>query len=589
MSWARGEGVPARLPNAIRHRRGVAGLERIWLKQYEAGVPATLSYPSVPVHHFLEENARRFPGNTAVLLVGKQFSAAFTYRRIDALANRFANALIWLGVRPGDRVAIQLPNFPQFVVGFYGALKVGAVVVPVNPLYKVHDLETVLKNSGARVILTLPRFVPNLSEVLAKTAIESIVTTDVYDLFPFPWKQLAWLRMRKEPRPSGVLQFSALLRTASPRPSGVPVRPDDLALLQYTGGTTGVPKGAMLSHRNLVANFLQQRNWFPDLKEGEERFLSVAPFFHVYGLTVALNIAISTASTVICVVMALFDTKLVAEMIARHRPTIFPGLPAMYVLLNHLKDVQQYNLRSIRVWSSGSAPLPAEVQTQFERLTGASVVEGYGLSEASPGTHANPIYGKHKLGSIGLPLPDTDARIVDPETGQREVPVGEVGELVIRGPQVMQGYWQAPEETAGVLRDGWLLTGDLARMDEEGYFFIVDRKKDVVIVGGLKVFPREIEEVLHEHSKVKEAAVTGVPHRVRGELLLAQVVLKDGVTDDPSSVRRELLDFLRQRLVSYKVPRRIEIVPELPKTATFKVLRREIRETATARSDDEAE
>ncbi len=564
-------------------------MERIWLKHYEAGVPATLSYPSVPVHHFIEENARRFPSHTAVLLVGKQFSARFSYRRIDALANRFANALIWLGVRPGDRVAIQLPNFPQFVVGFYGALKAGAVVVPVNPLYKMHDLETVLKNSEARVILTLPRFVPALSEVLAKTAIESIVATDAYDLFPFPWKPLAWLRMRKEPRPRGVLKFAALLRSASSRSPGVPVGPDDLALLQYTGGTTGVPKGAMLNHHNLVANFMQMRSWLTDLKEGQERFLSVAPFFHVYGLTVGLNVTIGIASTVICVIMGLFDTKLVAEMIARYRPTIFPGLPAMYVLLNHLKDIQKYNLRSVRVCVSGSAPLPAEVQAEFERLTGATVVEGYGLSEASPGTHVNPIYAKRKAGSIGLPLPDTDARIVDAETGEREMPVGEVGELVIRGPQVMQGYWHAPEETAGVLRDGWLHTGDLARMDEEGYFLIVDRKKDVVNVGGLKVFPREIEEVLHEHPKVKEAAVTGVPHRVRGELLLAQVVLKDGVPDDPSKVRRELLDYLRQRLVPYKVPRRIEIVPELPKTATFKVLRREIREAAAARADDESE
>jgi len=546
-------------------------LERIWLKQYEAGVPATLSYPSVPVHHFLEENARRFPRHAAVLLAAMQFSSILTYREVDALANRFANALIWLGIKPGDRVAIQLPNFPQFVVGFYGALKAGAVVVPVNPLYKVHDLETVLKDSGARVILTLSRFVPNLSEVVAKTAIESIVVTEPYDHFRFPWKQLAWFRMRKEPRPRGVLKYAALLRSAPARPSGVRVGPDDLAVLQYTGGTTGVPKGAVLTHHNLVANFIQMRSWLTDLREGEERFLSVAPFFHVYGLTVALNVAISIASTVICVIMGLFDTRTVAEMIARHRPTIFPGVPAMYVAINHLKDVKKYNLRSIRVCVSGSAPLPAEVQAEFERLTGATVVEGYGLSEASPGTHVNPIYAQRKVGSIGLPLPDTDARNVDAETG----------------PQVMQGYWHQPEETAAALRNGWLYTGDIARMDEEGYFFIVDRKKDVVNVGGLKVFPREIEEVLHEHPKVKEAAVAGVVHRVRGELLVAQVVLKDGVADDPRQVRRELLEYSKQRLAPYKVPRRIEIVPALPKTAAFKVLRREIREAAAARADDE--
>ena len=563
-------------------------MERIWLKHYEAGVPATLSYPKVPVYHFLEENARQFPHHAAVLVAAKNFSSVLTYRRIEHLANRFANGLIWLGIKPGDRVAVQLPNLPQFIVGFYGALKAGAVIVPTNPLYKAHDLSTVLKDSGARAILTLPRFMPALGEVVAGTGLESIIVTEPYDFFPFPWKQLAWWRFRKELRPAGGLRLPVLLRSASPRPPGVKVAPDDLAVLQYTGGTTGVPKGAMLTHRNLVANFTQMRSWLTDLKEGEERFLSVAPFFHVYGLTVGLNVAISIASTVICVMMGLFDTRLVAQQIARHRPTIFPGVPAMYLAINQLKEVQQYNLNSIRVCVSGSAPLPLEVQTQFERLTGAKVVEGYGLSEASPGTHVNPIYGQRKVGSIGLPLPDTEARIVDTETGERELPVGEAGELVIRGPQVMKGYWSAPEETAATLRGGWLHTGDIARMDDDGYFFIVDRKKDLVIVGGLKVYPREIEEMLHGHPKVKEAAVAGVSHRVRGELLVAQVVLKDGVADDPRAVRRELVEFLKERLAPYKVPRRIEIASALPKTAVGKVLRREIREAVAARADDDA-
>jgi long-chain acyl-CoA synthetase len=563
-------------------------MDRIWLKSYEAGVPTTLSYPKVPVHHFLEENARRFPEHAAVLLAWTKFTSTLTYRQVDQLANRFANALIWLGVRPGDRVAIQLPNFPQWVIGFYGALKAGATVVPTNPLYKTRDLETVLRDSGARYILTLSRFVPNLSEVVGKTSIESIITTEPYDYFPFPWKQLAWFRTRKEPRPRGVLRLPALLRSASPKAPGVSVSPDDLAILQYTGGTTGVPKGAMLTHRNLVANFTQMRSWLTDLKEGQERFLSVAPFFHVYGLTVSLNTAIGVASTVICVVMGLWETRLVAEMIARHRPTIFPGVPAMYMAINQLKDVQQYDLKSIKVCVSGSAPMPVEVQNKFEQLTGAKVVEGYGLSEASPGTHVNPVYGRRKVGSIGLPLPDTDVRIVDTETGEREMPIGEVGELVIRGPQVMQGYWNNPAETAAALRDGWLYTGDIARVDEDGYFFIADRKKDMVIVAGFKVFPREIEEVLLEHPKVKEAAVTGVTHKVRGEILVAQVVLKDGAADDPKQVRRELLDYSRQRLAPYKVPRRLEFTSALPKTALGKVLRREIREAVAARADDDA-
>jgi len=563
-------------------------MDRIWLKHYDAGVPTTLSYPKVPVYHFLEENAERFPNHPAVRLAAHNFSAVFTHRQVDRLANRFAHGLIWLGIKPGDRVAVQLPNLPQFIFGFYGALKAGAVVVPVNPLYKAHDLATVLKDSGAKVILTLPRFLPALSEVAAGTGLESIIVTEPYDFFPFPWKQLAWYRLRKEPRTGGGLRLPTLLRSASSRPPGVRVTPDDLAVLQYTGGTTGVPKGAMLTHRNLVANFTQMRSWLTDLKEGEERFLSVAPFFHVYGLTVGLNTAISAAATVICVVMGLFETRLVAEQIARHRPTVFPGVPAMYLAINQLKDVGRYNLHSIRVCVSGSAPLPVEVQTQFERLTGAKVVEGYGLSEASPGTHVNPVYGQRKVGSIGLPLPDTEARIVDAETGEREMPIGEAGELVIRGPQVMQGYWNVPEETAATLRGGWLYTGDIARMDEDGYFFIVDRKKDMVNVGGLKVYPREIEEILHEHPKVKEAAVAGVTHKVRGEVLVAQVVLKDGVAGDPRAVRRELMEFCRQRLAPYKVPRRIEITAALPKTAVGKVLRREVREAVAPRADEDA-
>ena len=562
-------------------------MERIWLKSYEAGVPATVSYPLVPVHHFLEENARRFPRHTAVLLAGPKFSSIITYRQLDALANRFANALLRLGVRRGDRVAIQLPNFPQFVFAFYAVLKAGAAVVPVNPLYKSRDLSLVLRDSGAKVILTLPRFMHILGEVKADTSLESIIVTEPYDYFPPIWKQLAWFRLRGERRPGGGLRLPALVGRESSRPPGLSVVPDDLAVLQYTGGTTGVPKGAMLTHGNLVANFTQMRSWLTDLQEGRERFLSVAPFFHVYGLTVALNVPISVAATVICVVMGLFDTRLVAEQIARHRPTIFPGVPAIYAAINHLKDVQRYDLKSVRVCVSGSAPLPVEVQTQFERLTGATVVEGYGLSEASPGTHVNPVYGRRKVGSIGLPLPDTEARIVDLETGERELPVGEPGELVVRGPQVMRGYWNAPEETAATVRDGWLHTGDIARMDEDGYFFIVDRKKDLVIVGGQNVYPREIEEVLLEHPAVKEAAVTGVTHRVRGELLVAQVVLKDGAGADPSQSRRELMGFLRERLPSYKVPRRIEVVEALPKSAVGKVLRREIREDVGARVDDD--
>ena len=562
-------------------------MERIWLKHYDAGVPTTLEYPKIPLFRLLEESARRFPNRPAVVVAGPAFSFALTFRQVDALANRFANALIALGVAPQDRVALQLPNLPQFIFCFYGALKAGAVAVPVNPLYRGRDLATLLKNSGAKVIVTISRLAPYVGEVIAETSVESIIVTEVYDYFPFVWKLLARFRMRGQKRATAGLRLPDLLRIASPRSPNVAVAPGHLALLQYTGGTTGVPKGAMLTHRNLVANMTQMLSWF-ELHEGEERFLAVVPFFHVYGLTVALNLAISLGSSVICVLMAMFDARLVAQVIARHRPTIFPGAPAVYLAINQLKDVQRYNLSSITVCASGSASLPGEVQAEFERLTGAKVVEGYGLTEASPGTHSNPVNGMRKTGSIGLPLPDTEVKIVDVETGEREVPPGEVGEMVIRGPQVMKGYWNAPEETAATLRNGWLYTGDIARMDGEGYFFIVDRKKDVVIVGGLKVYPREIEECLHEHPKVKEAAVVGVPHRVRGELLVADVVLKDGMAGDPQQTSREIVEFCRARLAPYKVPRRVRIVAELPKTTVGKVLKREIRAAEAAAADEDS-
>lgn len=566
-------------------------MERPWVTHYDPGVPATLTYPEFPVFRLLEDSARRFPRHPAVVLTGPNFSATLTFRQVDGLANRFANALIARGIKPGDRVALHLPNLPQFVLCFYGALKAGAVAVPVNPLYRGRDLVTILKGSGARVVVTLSRLAPHVREVISETALESVIVTEIYDYFPFFWKILARFRMHEPPGAPGDLRLAALLRGARPRSPGLAVNPADLAVLQFTGGTTGIPKGAMLTHRNLVVNATQMRHWLADLREGEERFLAVAPFFHVYGLTVNLNVAVTLGARVICVLMGMFDARLVAEAIARHRPTIFPGAPAMYLAINQVKGVSRYDLSSIKVCASGSASLPREVQAEFQRLTGATVIEGYGLTEASPGTHFNPVHGLHKSGSIGLPLADTDVKIVDAEVGETEVARGEVGEMAIRGPQVMKGYWNAPQETAATLRDGWLYTGDIARMDEDGYFYIEDRKKDMVIVGGLKVYPREIEECLHEHPQVKEAAVVGVPHRVRGELLVAYVVLKDGAAgsaaDNGRQVRRQLAEFCRERLAPYKVPRRIRIIDALPRNAIGKVLRRDLREAEAAKADDD--
>ena len=562
-------------------------MERPWLGHYDQGVPATVPYPNVPLFGLLEESARRFPRRPAIILAGPNFSAAITYRRLDELANRFANALMAQGIRPGDRIALHLPNLPQFVFCFYGALKAGAAVVSTNPLYTVRELARVLRDAEPKFVVTLSRPAPQVSEALAEAGGVSVIATEPYDYFPWPWNWIARLGMRGTGGRVAGSRLTALVRRAAPRAPAVRVEPEHLAVLQYTGGTTGVPKGAMLSHRNLVANCMQMRHWLSDLREGEERFLGVVPFFHVYGLTVALNVPVATGGSVICVLMPMFDARLVAEAIARYRPTIFPGAPAVYLAINQLKNVQQYNLSSIKVCVSGSASLPREVQAEFERLTGATVVEGYGLSEASPGTHTNPVHGPRKAGSIGLPLPDTDARLVDQDTGELNVPPGEPGELVIRGPQVMQGYWRAPDETANTLRDGWLYTGDIARADDDGYFYVVDRKKDLVIIGGLKVYPREIEELLHEHPKIREAVVVGVPHHVRGEQLVAQVVLKDDAAGDSREIRRELIEFCRSRLAPYKVPRRVRVVDALPKSAVGKVLRREVRDAEATRPGQE--
>ncbi|MGH7751724.1 MAG: AMP-binding protein, partial [Gemmatimonadales bacterium] len=350
-----------------------------------------------------------------------------------------------------------------------------------------------------------------------------------------------------------------------------------MAVLQYTGGTTGVMKAATLSHRNLVANLSQARVWLTDLKMGEERILSVVPFFHVYGMTACMNLAVAIAAVNVMVLMPGFVARSVAEAAAKYRPTIFPGAPPIYLAINQLKDVEQYDLKSIRACISGSSSLPVEVQRRFEELTGARLVEGFGLSEASPLTHCNPIHGTRKVGSIGVPVPNTEVRIVDAESGARDLGVNEVGELVVRGPQVMMGYWNNPDETANALRGGWLFTGDIARMDADGFFFIEDRKKDMVNIGGLKVFPREVEEVLFRHPKVREAAVVGVSSRVRGEMLVAHVVPKDG--GDPRALKRELREYCAAHLAPYKVPRRFEIVTEIPKTLGVpKALRRVIRE-----------
>jgi long-chain acyl-CoA synthetase len=544
-------------------------MDRPWVKAYERGVPPTLTYPATPLQQFLSASVGRFPSRPALRFYGRPV----TYRELDQAANRFANALAQFGVRKGDRVAVMLPNLPQGVIAYYGALKLGAVVVQVNPLYVDREIEQQVNDAGARVIVALDLFYPRIEPIRSKTALERIILTNVRDYLPwylsllYPWKakkEGTWVPVTKAPP---LYEWTTLLARSSDAPPEEAVGPDDLALLQYTGGTTGVPKGVMLTHRNLVANTLQCRHWMPSLRDGEEVFLGVIPFFHVYGMTACMNLAIATGGTI--VLLPRFTTRDVLKTIAGTRTTIFMGVQAMYVAINNFQGVRRYDLSSIRICISGAGPLHAEVQERFETLTGGKVVEGFGLSEASPVTHVNPIFGARKKGTIGLPLADTEARIVDLETG-RDLPVGQAGELIIRGPQVMAGYWRRPEETAAVLKDGWLYTGDVATMDADGYFAIVDRKKDMIKTKGENVYPRDVEEALYRHPKIKDAVVVGIPERFSGEMIKAYVVLKDGET----ATEREIMDFCARELATFKVPKVVEFRSELPKTIVGKVLRR---------------
>ncbi|MGQ9477739.1 MAG: long-chain-fatty-acid--CoA ligase [Candidatus Bipolaricaulia bacterium] len=544
-----------------------------WLTSYPKGVPHTLAYPSISLFQLLEGAAQKFPDNPAIIFLGRRIS----YRQLVGLVEACAAALHDLGVRKGDRVSINLPNLPQFVISFYAVLRLGAIVVQTNPMYTERELVELIDDAGAETMITLEQLYPRAAAVRAKTGLKRLILTSVGDFLP-PLKRLLYpLKERLEgkhvPFKGGdSLELRELLRRyRGERPPQVELDPAlDVALLQYTGGTTGTPKGAMLTHRNLVANALQSRAWFLQAEEGHERVLAVLPFFHVYGMTVAMNLAVVLGSTMI--LLPRFRIDEVLETINRYQPTIFPGAPTMYVAFNTHPHIKRYKVGSIKECISGSAPLPVEVKKRFEELTGGRLVEGYGLSEASPVTHCNPLDGRDIPGSIGLPFPDTEAKIVDPVTGE-DLGVGQVGELVVHGPQVMKGYWNKPEETAQALKDGWLHTGDIAMMDERGYFYIVDRAKDMIIASGYNVYPREVEEVLYQHPKVAEVAVIGVPDPYRGETVKAFIVPRSG--ERPSA--EEITQFCRERLAAYKVPRLIEFRESLPKSAVGKVLKRELR------------
>ena len=555
--------------------------DRPWLTSYEAGVPAEIEIPDIPVDAILRQTAGRHPERTATIFFGKKTSFA----QLDRAADRFAHALRSMGVEKGDRVSLHLPTSPAFVIAFMGAMRAGAIAVPMNPLYVERELAELFRLARPKVSVTVDLLVPRLDRVAeaADGVPGRYLVTGIQDSLPVPIRWLYPLKARREgrwnpaPHTDRTPNLFKLLADAPASAFGSLASPDDTAVLQPTGGTTGTPKFAMLTHRNLVANAIQVASWFPGMLDGDGAgVLCPLPLFHIYGLTVDMNFAMLIGGTLILIPR--FDPEMVLKA-TKHRPRLFPGAPIMYQTLAHHPDVGKYDLSSIEACISGAAPLAPEVQRDFEAVSGGRVVEGYGLTEASPVTHCNPVHGERRTGTIGLPFPSTDARVVDPETAEA-APIGEVGELIVRGPQVMAGYWERPDETAAVLNDGWLRTGDMATMSEDGFFTIVDRAKDLIIVGGINVYPREVEEVLLTHAAVEEACVIGSPEERHGEVPYAFVVLKPGATVS----EQELIEHCRANLSRYKVPATVEIRDELPKTMIGKALRKDLRAELEARS-----
>lgn len=558
-------------------------LERPWLDNYDPEVPATLKYKNASIPNILDEAAKNTPKRNATVFKNYKLS----YKKLHTLAEQFAANLREQGVKPGDRVSIMMPNLPQTMIAFWGVLKAGGIVVMTNPLYMEKELVHQIHDCGAKHMITLDLVWPKLAKLRKKLPIEKYFVTRISDALSFPLNMAYTLKNKWEKTHiavpydnKSVLPWKTLF--ASKEQLSVPIKDpkNSIALLQYTGGTTGISKGVMLSHANLTANVEQCYAMLSGLSDEHHTFLGLLPYFHVFGLTVSMLFPAAMGATVIP--FPRYVPKDVLDGIQKYKPTIFPGAPSVYISLMQQKSLPNYDLSCIKYCISGSSPMPVEQMRQFKKITGAKLLEGFGLTEASPVTHLNPLHGVSKNGSIGLPFPDTEARIVDMEVGSVPLPTGKIGELILKGPQVMMGYWNRPDETASTLRNGWLYTGDIATMDEEGYFYIVDRKKDMIIVAGYNVYPREIDEVLYEHPKVQEAVTVGVPHKTRGEIIKVYIVPKAG----EELTKSEILSHCREKLANYKVPKQVEFREELPKTIVGKVLRRALRNEEEQKQDN---
>jgi long-chain acyl-CoA synthetase len=567
-SWRESSRV---VPKKKKSGRDVLQAQRPWLENYEEGVPYTVGVPNIPLNHLLRSAVRRFPNHPAIYFEGSRLS----YRRLNHEANRFANALIALGVGKGARVVLLLPNLPQMVIGFYGAMKAGATAVLVPPIIEPDEIVRQVHDSEASVLVTLSMWAGLAKQIQEGSGVPHIVLTDPAGYLPLLKNLISKWRNRAYGL-QNALRWRDLLAGKSNKSPSVDVTPDDLAVILYTGGTTAQSKGVMLSHRNLVANALQTRHWLPGAIEGREIFLSVVPIFHSYGLTAAMNVPVSLGAAMI--LKTQFQTLDVLKTIKKYKPTIFPGSPNMYVAINNFRGVRKYGIKSIKACISGSAPLPVEVQEAFEKLTKGRLIEGYGLTEASPVTHANPLGDKRRIGTIGIPLPSTEAKIVDLSNHKKEVKQGHIGELAIRGPQVMMGYWKDSKGTKEVLTDDgpstgsggpWLLTGDVAQTDEDGYVRIVARKADMWFPNKRTrkpAFPRDVEEVIYEIPQVKEVAVTAVA----GHPFAFVIAGREAPT--PKAV----IAYCKRRLPPHLVPRFVIFLEDFPRTFIGKVLRREL-------------
>lgn len=549
-----------------------------WLKHYDEGVPPHIDYPEINLYEILDNAAHDFGGRPAIWFQKRRI----TYKEFKDIADRLATALVNLGVKQGDVVAMMIPNFPQFLFSFYGILKAGAIVTACSTLLTDRELAYQLNDSGAETIIAWDTQLEKINSIKDRTRLRNIIITNVLDYIPGA--------VREPPELAGTKQFVNLVNSTKPNPPKFKIDPKEtVAVLQYTGGTTGLPKGAMLTHYNLVSDCIATYSWTAsEVERGKDTGLTNLPLFHIYGMTVCMNSWVYNASA-IALNPDPRDQKSLFEIIRDTKPAMFPGVPTMYMRLLERDDLEDYanDLKCIRFCNTGAAPMPPEVLHEFEQRTGAVIIEGYGLTEASPVTHVNPIKGIRKVGSIGLPISDTEVRIVDIDDHTKVLPQGQEGEIIIRGPQVMKGYWNKPDATAHQIRDGWLLTGDIAKMDEDGYFYIVDRKKDMIDVSGFKVYPREVEDVLFEHEAIENAAVIGLPDpKTPGsEIVKAFIMLKDGYKES-EELLAEIKEFCRTNVSPYKVPKIIEVRKELPESLVGKVLRKDLKEQEARRAEE---